>query len=55
MLPATKYPKVSEHMQDIIDFVQRIINAGYGYELDGDVYFSVRRECQIVRPDICSS
>ena len=43
VLPATKYPKVSEHMQDIIDFVQRIINAGYGYELDGDVYFSVRK------------
>ena len=43
MLPATKYPKVSEHMPEIIDFVQRIIDAGYGYELDGDVYFSVRK------------
>lgn len=43
VLPATKYPKVSEHMQDIIDFVQRIIDAGYGYELNGDVYFSVRK------------
>ena len=42
-LPATKYPKVSEHMPEIIDFVQRIIDAGYGYELDGDVYFSVRK------------
>ena len=43
VLPATKYPKVSEHMQEIINFVQSIIDAGYGYELDGDVYFSVRK------------
>ena len=43
VLPASTYPKVSEHMQEIIDFVQDIINAGYGYELDGDVYFSVRK------------
>lgn len=25
VLPATKHPKVSEHMQEIIDFVQKII------------------------------
>lgn len=43
MLPATKHPKVSEHMQEIIDFVQKIIDAGYGYVIDGDVYFSVRK------------
>lgn len=43
VLPATKYPKVSEHMQEIIDFVQKIIDAGYGYVIDGDVYFSVRK------------
>jgi len=43
VLPATKYPKVSEHMTEIIHLVQDIIDAGYGYELDGDVYFSVRK------------
>ena len=30
-------------MQEIIDFVQKIIDAGYGYVIDGDVYFSVRK------------
>ena len=43
VMPATKYPKVSENMQEIIQFVQDIIDKGYGYELDGDVYFSVRK------------
>ena len=43
VLPATKHPKVSEHMQEIIDFVQDIIDAGYGYVVDGDVYFAVRK------------
>ena len=43
VMPATKHPKVSEHMQEIIDFVQDIINAGFGYVVDGDVYFAVRK------------
>jgi cysteinyl-tRNA synthetase len=30
-------------MQEIIDFVQDIINAGFGYVVDGDVYFAVRK------------
>lgn len=44
ILPATKNPKVSEHIDDIIDFVQSLIDKGYAYELDGDVYFSVRKD-----------
>ncbi len=43
VLPATAYPKVSEHIPQIIAFVQRILDAGYAYVLDGDVYFAVRR------------
>ena len=43
VLKASVYPKVSEHMPEIIDIIQRIIDAGYGYELDGDVYFAVRK------------
>ncbi len=43
VLAATAYPKVSEHIQEIIDFVQKLIEAGYAYSIDGDVYFSVRK------------
>ena len=38
------YPKASESMDDIIQMVQDIINAGYGYVTkDGSVYFSVKK------------
>lgn len=36
-------PKVSEHIQEIIDFVATLIEKGYAYEADGDVYFSTRK------------
>ena len=35
------YPKVTEHIPDIIAMVEKIIENGYGYVVDGDVYFSV--------------
>ena len=34
-------PKVSTHIQEIIDLTQQIIDNGHGYEVDGDVYFSI--------------
>lgn len=34
-------PKVSEHIDDIIDFNQRLQDADYAYEVDGDVYYRV--------------
>ena len=40
---ATEHPKVSSHIQDIIDFVQALIDKEYAYNVDGDVYFSVRK------------
>ncbi len=44
IMPASKNPKVSEHMDDIIQFVQELIDGGYAYTMDnGDVYFSVRK------------
>ncbi len=44
ILPASANPKVSEHMDDIIAFVQQLIDDGYAYTMDnGDVYFSVRK------------
>jgi cysteinyl-tRNA synthetase len=35
-------PKVSEHLDDIIALVQRLIDGGHAYVSDGDVYFSVQ-------------
>jgi cysteinyl-tRNA synthetase len=35
------YPKASETIPDMIDLTQKIIEKGYGYEANGDVYFSV--------------
>ncbi len=35
------YPRVSEHIDDIIQFISELIEKGYAYESDGDVYFRV--------------
>lgn len=35
------YPKVSTHMQEIIAMVATLIEKGFAYELEGDVYFKV--------------
>ncbi|MEG2639222.1 MAG: cysteine--tRNA ligase [Clostridiales bacterium] len=40
---ADVHPRVTEHMDDIIKMVQGIIDNGLGYEIDGDVYFEVRK------------
>ena len=41
--PADFYPKASETIPDMIKLIQKIIENGYGYESDGDVYFSVEK------------
>lgn len=43
VIKADVHPKVSEHIQEIIDFVQTLIDKGYAYEADGDVYYSTRK------------
>lgn len=40
---ATVHPKVTENMKEIIAFVQGLIDKGYAYEADGDVYYSTRK------------
>jgi len=35
-------PKVSEHMPQIISMVQTLVDKGFAYEAEGDVYFRVR-------------
>jgi cysteinyl-tRNA synthetase len=39
---ADVHPRVSQHMPEIIELVQRLINSGHAYQLDQDVYFAVR-------------
>lgn len=40
-LPPSVEPRVSDHMPQIIDMIERILENGYAYRIDGDVYFSV--------------
>ncbi|WP_135822564.1 cysteine--tRNA ligase [Halostella litorea] len=38
---ATVYPRVSEHVPEIIEMVETLVEKGYAYEADGSVYFDV--------------
>ena len=40
---ATCNPRATEYIQDVIDFVSELIEKGYAYEVDGDVYFSTKK------------
>ncbi len=37
-------PRATEHMPDIINFIQQLIDRGFAYESDGDVYFEVAKD-----------
>ena len=41
--PATRHPRVVDYMTDIIDFVQVLVDKGFAYESEGDVYFRVEK------------
>ncbi len=40
---ADLYPKVSDHVEDIINFISKLIEKGYAYESGGNVYFDVEK------------
>ncbi|XVF84788.1 hypothetical protein PTKIN_Ptkin17bG0067000 [Pterospermum kingtungense] len=40
-LSPTHEPRVSDHIEQIKDMIAQIINKGFGYVVDGDVFFSV--------------
>ena len=40
---ATHHPKVSENIPEIIAFVQGLIDKGFAYEVDGDVYYDIQK------------
>ncbi|WP_058364987.1 cysteine--tRNA ligase [Haloparvum sedimenti] len=41
LLRAEVYPRVSEHVPEIVELVERLVEAGYAYESNGSVYFDV--------------
>ncbi|MDR3590110.1 MAG: cysteine--tRNA ligase [Negativicutes bacterium] len=40
---AQLYPRVSEHMAEIVEMVATLIEKGFAYVVDGDVYYSVEK------------
>ena len=43
ILESVKRPKVTENMAEIVEIIQKLIDNGFGYEKDGDVYFEVKK------------
>jgi cysteinyl-tRNA synthetase len=40
---ASCYPKVTEHIQDIIEVAAVLLEKGFAYRVDGDLYFDTKR------------
>ncbi len=43
VIKADLYPRVSDHIPEIIEVIQTLIKKGFGYEVEGDVYFDVNK------------
>ena len=41
VLPADHYPRASEHVQDMLSMTERLVKAGYAYEMLRSVYFNI--------------
>lgn len=39
--PAQEFPKATDHIAEMIEIVQSLLERGYAYEADGNVYFAV--------------
>lgn len=44
VLPATNFPRATEEITGIIEIIAGLIQKGYAYEANGDVYFRVRSD-----------
>ena len=40
---ANIHPRATETMDEIIDFIEKLVSRGFAYEADGDVYFRTRK------------
>ncbi len=43
ILPADVYPRATEHIEDIVNAVKKLVEKGFAYQSGGNVYFRVRR------------
>jgi cysteinyl-tRNA synthetase len=43
ILPPDVDPKATEHIPEMVALIERLIAGGVAYEVDGDVYFEIRR------------
>jgi cysteinyl-tRNA synthetase len=43
VVDADEYPRVTEHIPAIHDLIQALVEKGYAYAVDGDVYYNVRQ------------
>lgn len=43
ILPADVYPRATESIPAMLDLIQSLIQAGYAYPVNGDVYYAVER------------
>ncbi len=41
--PATVHPRATENIKEIIDLVSSLIESGYAYNVDGDVYYRTKK------------
>ena len=41
--PATVHPRATENINSIIEIIQTLIDQGYAYDVDGDVYYSTKK------------
>ncbi len=44
ILPATVNPRATHEMPEIIEMIQGLVDKGYAYQVDGDVYFRVEKD-----------
>jgi cysteinyl-tRNA synthetase len=43
ILPATVYPRATEHVAEMIVMIERLVARGFAYDVDGTVYYAVKR------------
>ncbi len=43
ILPATHFPRATDHIDGMVRITERLMERGYAYEVDGNVYFAVTR------------